>query len=118
MGRRYLNIEIGAYIRDTENLTAAQSGGYLHLLMHYTVKGSLPHHDDVQMRMIARMDPQQWRRNKPVIAKFFDKDWHNPRLDRDLAKQDRVSLLRAFAGSAGGKSSGASRRARSRSVEN
>ncbi|QOG21362.1 DUF1376 domain-containing protein [Bradyrhizobium sp. SEMIA] len=114
MKRRYLNIEIGPYLRDTQKLSALQSGAYLHLLMHYVVHGELPHEDDTAMRMIARLDTQQWRRTKPVLAKFFDKNWHNPRADRDLMKQERISLLRAFAGQAGGKSSGMSRRARSR----
>ncbi|MET3308081.1 DUF1376 domain-containing protein [Bradyrhizobium diazoefficiens] len=118
MKRRYLNIEIGPYLRDTQKLSAMQSGAYLHLLMHYAVHGELPHEDDAAMRMIARLDPQQWRRTKPVLAKFFDGHWHNPRADRDRMKQERIAVLRALAGQAGGRSSGMSRRARSRLGDN
>ncbi|MET4628412.1 uncharacterized protein YdaU (DUF1376 family) [Bradyrhizobium sp. I1.8.5] len=114
MKRRYLNIEIGPYLRDTQKLSAMQSGAYFHLLMHYAVHGELPHEDDVAMRLIARCDARQWRRTKPVVARFFDEHWRNPRVDRDLMKQERLSILRALAGQTGGKSSGMSRRARSR----
>lgn len=117
MGRRYLNIEIGAYLRDTQGMGALHSGGYLHLLMHYTVHGSVPHTDDEAMRLIARMTPQQWRRAKPVFARFFDAQWRNPRVDRNIAKQERIALIRTFAGQKGGRNSGVNRRARARSVD-
>ena len=113
MPRRYLNINIGDYLRDTQGLSSTVSGGYLHLLMHYVAHGSLPK-DDETLARIARMDRQQWRRNKPKIAKFFDSNWHQARIETDIARQDRLSILRKAAGHEGGRSKQLNRRARSR----
>lgn len=117
-GGRYLNIEIAAYLRDTEGLSATLSGAYLHLLMFATVHGSIPIDDDESLRIITRMTPQQWRRGKPRLLKFFDITGRNPRVERERSRAERISLLRAFAGREGGKASGMSRRARGKRVDN
>jgi uncharacterized protein YdaU (DUF1376 family) len=113
MPRRYLNINIGDYLRDTQGLNSTVSGGYLHLLMHYVAHGKLPA-DDETLALIARMDRQQWRRNKPKIARFFDSNWRQGRIEIDIAKQDRVSILRKAAGHQGGSATRFNRRARSK----
>lgn len=113
MPRRFLNINIGDYLRDTQGLNCAVSGAYLHLLMHYTAHGQLPT-DDETLRTIARMDVQQWRRNKSKLQKFFDANWRQSRVETDLSKQDRLTILRKVAGQAGGNAASINRRARSR----
>lgn len=109
MPRYFLNINIGDYLRDTQGLGAMASGGYLHLLMHYTAHGGLPT-DDETLRTIARMDARQWRRSKPKIKKFFDANWRQARIEADLSTQDRISALRKKAGQQGGFTSATMRR--------
>jgi uncharacterized protein YdaU (DUF1376 family) len=113
MPRYFLNINIGDYLRDTQGLGAMASGGYLHLLMHYTAHGSLPT-DDETLRTIARMDAQQWRRTKPKIKKFFDDGWRQTRIEADLSTQDRISALRKAAGKRGGSATRIKQRTRLR----
>jgi uncharacterized protein YdaU (DUF1376 family) len=111
MPRYFLNLNIGDYLRDTMNLDATASGGYLHLLMHYTAHGKLPI-DDEALARIARMDRREWRRNKSKIKKFFNDDWRQDRVERDLSKQDRLSITRKVAGQLGGLSTAMKKRAR------
>lgn len=113
MPRYFLNINIGDYLRDTQGLGAMASGGYLHLLMHYTAHGSLPT-DDETLRTIARMNAQQWRRSKPKIKKFFDANWRQARMEADLSTQDRISAVRKVAGKRGGSATRIKYRSRSR----
>lgn len=113
MPRRFLNINIGDYLRDTQNISITNSGAYLHLLMHYTAHGQLPT-DDTELRRICRMSAQQWRRNKPKLQKFFDTNWRQTRVEADLSKQDRLIILRKVAGQAGGNAKKMNSRARSR----
>lgn len=113
MPRYFLNLNIGDFLRDTQNLGATNTGAYLLLLMHYVARGQLPTADD-ELRQIARMDAQQWRRNKSKLQKFFDANWRQPRIETDIAKQDRLSILRKVAGQAGGNAKAMNRRARSR----
>lgn len=113
MPRYFLNLNIGDFLRDTQNLSALNTGAYLLLLMHYTARGQLPTADD-ELRQIARMDAKQWRRNKPKLRAFFDANWRHLRIETDIAKQDRLSILRKVAGQTGGNVTAMNRRARSR----
>jgi len=113
MPRYFLNLNIGDFLRDTQNLGPLNTGAYLRLLMHYTARGKLPT-DDEELRTITGMDARQWRRNKPKLQKFFDANWRQSRIEGDIAKQDRLSIMRKVAGQAGGLSTSMSRRARSR----
>jgi uncharacterized protein YdaU (DUF1376 family) len=117
MPRYILNINIGDYLRDTQGLNATVSGGYLHLLMHYTAHGSLPQ-DDETLRTICRMDAQQWRRNKPKLQKFFDANWRQQRIEEHNARQDYRSVQAKLKGRNGGLASQMNRRARSRFPHN
>jgi uncharacterized protein YdaU (DUF1376 family) len=113
MPRYFLNLNIGDFLRDTQNLSAQNLGAYVALLMHYTARGQLPI-TDAELRQIARMSAQQWRRNKPILQKFFDPQWRQARVETDLSKQDRLSILRKVAGQEGGRAKAANKRARSR----
>ena len=87
---------IADYLADTAHLNAAQSGAYLHLIMHYWQKGGLPQDEDGLMR-IARMTPQEWKRNRLVIEAFFQPAWKHKRIDGELAHMLDVSSKRRAA---------------------
>lgn len=87
---------IADYLADTAHLDAAQSGAYLHLIMHYWQKGSLPA-DDEALRRIAKMTSAEWRRSKEIISQFFCSGWRHKRIDDELAKAAKISNKRKAA---------------------
>ncbi len=96
-------IHIGDYKRDTGHLRAAGHGAYLLLLFHHWSTGSLPTDDD-QLSAIACMTPAEWRKAKPVLAKFFDPGWVHGRVNYDLEKARGISDSAREAGKASGRS--------------
>jgi uncharacterized protein YdaU (DUF1376 family) len=106
MSRPWMPLYVADYLAATAHLSAAQSGAYLHLIMHYWWTGGLPD-DDGALARIARMSRAQWRRARPVIEKFFAPGWKHKRVEFELVEAARLSR----AGRAGGVASGAARRA-------
>jgi uncharacterized protein YdaU (DUF1376 family) len=84
---------IADYLADTAHLNAAQSGAYLHLIMHYWQKRGLPT-DDRQLAAIARMTPRKWSRERDIIAAFFHDGWKHKRIDAELARSEDISSKR------------------------
>lgn len=85
------------YLGDTEHLSAAESGAYLHLLMHYWQRAGLPD-DDARLARIAKMDPQEWQRARPIVAEFFTfPGWKHGRVEEELAKAADISSKRRSA---------------------
>ena len=72
MGRAWLPLYVGDYLRDTRDLNTLQHGAYLLLIMHYWQHDGLPS-DDARLAAIAGLTVAQWRRiREPVQAKFTD----------------------------------------------
>jgi uncharacterized protein YdaU (DUF1376 family) len=107
MSRPWMPLYVGDYIADTGHLSCAESGAYLHLLMHYWMKGGLPD-DDKQLSRIAKMTPKEWTAARPIIQAFFIDGWKHKRIEFELTEAARISA----AGKAGGKASGEARRAK------
>lgn len=63
---------VADYLADTAHLRAAQSGAYLHLIMHYWLKGALPD-DDAALARIAGMTAREWLFSKEAILDLFTK---------------------------------------------
>lgn len=84
---------IADYLADTTHLGALQSGAYLHLIMHYWQHGGLPDNDGSLMR-IAKVTASEWRRERPVLAAFFQGGWKHKRIDTELAHALEVSSKR------------------------
>jgi uncharacterized protein YdaU (DUF1376 family) len=84
---------VADYLADTSHLGAAESGAYLHLIMHYWLKGGLPK-DPIQLAKIARMSLKQFNRAIPIIAPFFNPDWTHDRIDQELEKVREISEKR------------------------
>src|SRR5689334_15047713 len=112
MSRPWMPLYVGDYIADTAHLTAAESGAYLHLIMHYWQKGGLPT-DERLLARIAKMTTSQWEESRDVIREFFQDGWKHKRIEFELTEAARLSA----AGKAGGVASGASRRSKRTTVE-
>ena len=67
------------------------------LIMHYWAHGELPN-DQKQLMAIARMTPDEWAGNCHVLAKFFDNQWRQKRVEKELKKSKNISERRALAG--------------------
>jgi uncharacterized protein YdaU (DUF1376 family) len=101
MSRPWMPLYVADYLADTSHLRAAQSGAYIHLIMHYWQHGGLPS-DDAQLAAITRMSDLEWRKARPLIETFFQEGWKHKRVDEELAKSLAKYELRAAAGRAGG----------------
>ena len=93
---------VGDYLADTAHLGALESGGYLHLIMHYWRVGRLPT-DDASLARIAKMTGRQWVKAKPLILAFFDGDLRHKRIDAERDRANQICNSRRESGSAGGK---------------
>jgi uncharacterized protein YdaU (DUF1376 family) len=90
----WMPLYVADYLADTAHLDAAESGAYLHLIMHYWQNGGLPT-EDRHLARIARMSTGEWKRAKPVIAPFFSPEWKHKRIDAEIAHADDVSSKRS-----------------------
>ena len=108
MGRAWLPLYVGDYLRDTRDLNTLQHGAYLLLIMHYWQHDALPT-DDARLAAITGLSVAQWRRiREPVQAKFSE-GWKHKRIEAELAKADRAFMQRRLAGRSGGVKSGIAR---------
>jgi uncharacterized protein YdaU (DUF1376 family) len=108
MGRAWMPLYVGDYLRDTRDLNTLQHGAYLLLIMHYWQHAALPT-DDARLAAIAGLPVAQWRRlREPVQAKFSD-GWKHKRIEAELVKLDRAVMQRRLAGRSGGIKSGIAR---------
>jgi uncharacterized protein YdaU (DUF1376 family) len=108
MGRAWMPLYVGDYLRDTRDLNTLQHGAYLLLIMHYWQHNALPT-DDARLAAITGLSVAQWRRiREPVQAKFAP-GWKHKRIEAELAKVDRAFLQRRLAGRNGGIKSGIAR---------
>src|SRR5262245_38708478 len=85
MSRPWMPLYVADYLADTAHLRAAESGAYLHLIMHYWRRGGLPD-DDRQLASITKMTIWQWRRTRPRIEPLFQPGWKHKRIDEELRK--------------------------------
>ena len=108
MGRAWMPLYVGDYLRDTRDLNTLQHGAYLLLIMHYWQHDALPT-DDARLAAITGLPVAQWRRiREPVQAKFSE-GWKHKRIEAELAKTDRALMQRRRAGRSGGIKSGIAR---------
>lgn len=112
MSRPWMPLYVADYLADTAHLNAAQSGAYLHLIMHYWQKASLPD-DDQALSRIARMTLAEWKRTRALVQPFFSNGWKHGRIEFELSEAARISA----AARKGGEASARSRRDRSTVVQ-
>ena len=102
MSRPWMPLYVADYLADTAHLRALESGAYLHLIMHYWQRGSLPDNDR-QLATIARMTDDEWAEWKSTLAALFQPGWRHKRIDRELAEAGAKYARRAAAGRVGGR---------------
>jgi uncharacterized protein YdaU (DUF1376 family) len=80
----------GFFAGHTAHLRAAQSGAYLHLIMHYWQHGGVPD-DNAQLAAIARMTDPEWKKARPIIEPFFQMPgWKHKRVEYEIARADEI----------------------------
>lgn len=90
----WMPLYIADYLADTAHLGALESGGYLHLIMHYWQNGGLPT-DERHLSRIAKMTDEEWAGARSTIAAFFQADWTHKRIAKELANAKRLSRKRS-----------------------
>ena len=108
MGRAWMPLYVGDYLRDTRDLNTLQHGAYLLLIMHYWQHAALPT-DDARLAAIAGLSVAQWRRVREPVAAKFAAGWKHKRIDAEIAKTERAIMQRRLAGQRGGIKSGIAR---------
>lgn len=93
MSRHWMPLYVADYLADTMHLTAAESGAYLHLIMHYWTAGSLPN-DERKLARIARMTDREWNRSVDTIREFFDASWRHQRIEDEINRATELSNKR------------------------
>lgn len=62
----WMPIYWGDYLKDTMHLRAEGHGAYLLLMAAYWINGEPLPDEDEHLMAVARLDPNRWRRLKPV----------------------------------------------------
>jgi hypothetical protein len=101
-GMEWFPFRLGPYAKKTGHLTCLEHGAYGMLMRHYYTVGSLPKADR-SLAAICRLSLPQWKAIRPTIAEFFDADWKQDRIERELAEFRAKSEVRAEAGRKGGR---------------
>ena len=82
------------YRADTGHLTTLEHGAYRLLMDEYWLKGSLPD-DEKRLRKITGLSAPQWNKIIQLLRTFFvQPGWRHKRIDRELAKSDKVSAIK------------------------
>lgn len=85
----FMPLFIGDYLADTMRLTRDQHGGYLLLIMDYWRNGEAPPDDDEILATITKSTPSEWKKLRPILAKFFtieDGAWKHGRIEKEMKK--------------------------------
>ena len=97
----YIQLYPADYLADTQHLNTLEHGAYLLLIMNYWQTGKPLPDDDSRLAMIVKLSLKDWKKIRPVIAKFFDiKEgiWIHYRIEADLEKVKEKSIKASNAG--------------------
>jgi uncharacterized protein YdaU (DUF1376 family) len=102
----WMPIYWGDYLKDTMHLKAQGHGVYLLLIAAYWTSGEPLPDDDEHLSAITRTDMREWKRLRPIMARFFDIEdglWKHGRIDDELAKAMAVTSSLSARGRRGAK---------------
>jgi uncharacterized protein YdaU (DUF1376 family) len=105
----WMPMYIGDYLADTGHLTQAQHGAYLLLLMAlWRQNGKFPDDDDA-LAAVTRSTPQEWKRLRPILARFCtvaNGVWTQKRVTSEIENAERRYKSKVENGRLGGLRSG------------
>ena len=102
----FMQLYVGDYLADTQELSTEQHGAYLLLLFNLWRHNARLPNDPAKLARIARVTPKRWGRVWDGIKHFFYEDGEmigNHRLDIEFQKTVSISQKRKVSGSRGGK---------------
>jgi uncharacterized protein YdaU (DUF1376 family) len=97
--RPWMPLYVADFLADTSHLSAAETGAYMLLIMHYWQQGGLPDCDR-KLARIARVTPAEWDEIEPTIVEFFGPGWTHKRIDAEIARTADISEKRSAAAKA------------------
>jgi uncharacterized protein YdaU (DUF1376 family) len=96
--RPWFPLYVADYLADTQALTMAENGAYLHLLMYQWNYGAIPD-DERTLARLCRMDVRPFRKIWATISRYFSQKspglLFNKRLDKEREKAGDISGKRA-----------------------
>ena len=101
----FMQLYVGDYLADTQELSTEQHGAYLLLLFNLWRHNARLPNDPAKLARIARVTPKRWGRVWDGIEHFFYEEGEmigNHRLDIEFQKTVSISKKRKIAGSRGG----------------
>jgi uncharacterized protein YdaU (DUF1376 family) len=104
MSRPWYSFYPADYGRDTGHLTLVEHGAYRVLMDHYyATETPLPDDEQRLFRLTRVKTTPEKQAVRFVLKEFFrleDDGWHHKRIDAEIEKSDRLSLIGQFAGKA------------------
>jgi len=97
----FMPLYVGDYLADTMALTCHQHGAYLLLIMSYWRSGESLPDSDSQLAAITKTTPAEWKKLRPILAKFFevaDSKWTHKRIEEELVRAEKAYRDRSEAG--------------------
>jgi len=101
------------YISDTTDLTLREHGAYVLLILHYWKRGGLPDGEANASDLLPRCyrvcsasGPEDETAVRSVLTRFFtfaNGRFHHKRVDQELEKANKISIVRAENGAKGGR---------------
>jgi uncharacterized protein YdaU (DUF1376 family) len=94
------------YLGDTMHLTTVQHGAYLLLLLACWKAGGALEDDEAQLSAITRLSLQDWKKNAPVLRRFFAEangQLEHGRVIAELSRAKELSEKRSTIGKKGGR---------------
>ena len=102
----WMPLYVGDYLADTPQLSLAQHGAYLLLLMGLWRLGGKIDDCDITLAAITRSTPQEWKKLRPVLQKFCtvaDGVWTQKRLTVEMEKAQARYAAQVANGKKGGR---------------
>jgi uncharacterized protein YdaU (DUF1376 family) len=91
----YMPLFVADYLADTADLSTAQHGAYMLLIMNYWQRGGPLPNDDARLAKITGLSARNWGQMRSRIEEFFESGtefWNHARIDRELSRVADKSL--------------------------